>query len=210
MKLDFGTSAAPAAPAAAIEASTPPPPPLTAPARVEPIAPQLHVLRATVSDGFVADLKKVRHALSHKIPGGGLEAVLHECIRVTLAKIEKRRRGAGKKAPAKTPLPGDRYVAVAVRAEVDDRDEGQCTFVGSTGRRCSSPYQVENHHQDPSAKGGLSTAANVTLYCRAHNALAAERDFGKQHVANKIAGARADRRPAAAPPTLPGIDNAGE
>jgi hypothetical protein len=163
-------------------------------------------LRATVSDGFVADLKKVRHALSHKIPGGRLEDVLHECIRVTLAKIEKRRRGAGKKASAKTPLPGDPYVAAAVCGEVWDRDDGRCAFVGTTGRRCSSPYQVENHHRDPSAKGGRSTAANVALFCRLHNALAAERDFGKHHVAGKIAEARARRRPAADPPNLPGID----
>ena len=201
LKFDFGTPAGPAAPAPPIGTSPqpapppPPPQPQRAPARVEPIAPHLHVLRATVSDGFVTDLKKVRHALSHKIPGGRLEDVLHECIRVTLAKIEKRRRGAGKKAPpAKTPLPGARYVAAAFRTEVWDRDEGQCTFVGSTGRRCSSPYQVENHHRDPSAKGGLSTAANVTLYCRAHNALAAEQDFGKAHVAREIAAARNRRR----------------
>ena len=201
--LDFGAYAAPAVPPTSIESSAPPPPVAppavptraAAPARLEPIAPQLHVLRATVSDAFVADLKKVRNALSHKIPGGRLEDVLHECIRVTLAKIEKRRRGAGKKgAPAKRPIPGDRYVAAAVLGEVWNRDDSQCAFVGSTGRRCSSPYQVENHHQDPSAKGGLSTAANVTLYCRRHNALAAEQDFGKAHVAREIAAARTRRR----------------
>ena len=209
VKLDFSTPAAPA-PAPAMDTPPPPPPPRVAPARVEPIAPQLHVLRATVSDGFVADLKKVRYALSHKIPAGRLEDILHECIRVTLAKIEKRRRGAGKKAAAKTPLPGDDYVAAPVRGEVWDRDDGLCAFVGTTGRRCSSPYQVENHHRDPSAKGGRSTAANVTLFCRMHNALAAERDFGKHHMAAKIAEARARRRGATAPPTLPGIDSGGK
>jgi hypothetical protein len=112
-------------------------------------------LRATVSDGFVADLKKVRNALSHKIPGGRLEDVLHECIRVTLAKIEKRRRGGGTKgAPAKTPLPGDPYIAAAVVGEVWGRDDGQCAFVGSTGGRCSSPYQVENHHRNLPPRAG--------------------------------------------------------
>jgi hypothetical protein len=212
LKFDFSAPAGPGAPARPIETSTqqapsPPPQPRGAPTRVAPIAPQLHVLRATVSDGFVADLKKVRHALSHKIPGGRLEDVLHECIRVTLAKIEKRRRGAGKKSPAKAPLPGDPYVSAAVCGEVWDRDDGRCAFVGTTGRRCSSPYQVENHHADPSAKGGLSTAGNVRLFCRAHNALAAEQDFGRAHVAGKIAEARRRRRRRRGPsdPTLPGL-----
>jgi hypothetical protein len=45
------------------------------------------VLRVTVSGAFVADLEAVRHALSHKLPAGGLEDVLHECLRVTLQSI---------------------------------------------------------------------------------------------------------------------------
>jgi hypothetical protein len=71
--------------------------------------------------------------------------------------------------------------------------------------RCSSEHQVENHHLDASAKGGESTVANISLRCRAHNALAAEQDFGKAHVARKIAEARAGRRRAADGPTLPGL-----
>ena len=213
LKLDF-TPGATAAPVPAGTSAPPlpaPPPPPAVPARVEPIAPDRHVLRVTVGDAFVADLKAVRHALSHKFPAGGLEEILHECIRGTLAKIERRRRGAArKKTDAKPPAPGGHYVAAPVRGEVWDRDDGRCTFVGTTGRRCSSPYQVENHHMDPSAKGGRSTAGNVTLFCRRHNALAAEQDFGKQHMTGKIAEARARRRATADPPTLPGLGNPEE
>ena len=44
----------------------------------------------TVSSAFVKDLETVRQALSHKFPAGGLEEVLHECVRVTLQTIRVR------------------------------------------------------------------------------------------------------------------------
>jgi 5-methylcytosine-specific restriction endonuclease McrA len=189
--------AANAQPAASSPVSaSPPPPPALRPepprpqARLQPIAPERHVLRMTVGAAFVADLEAVRQALSHKLPAGSLEEILHECVRTTLHNIERRRRGAGKKTSAKAPPSGSRYVPVAIRDEVWERDDGQCTFVGSAGRRCSSRHQLQLHHLDPHAKGGPVTAANITLRCRAHNLYAAEKDFGREHIARKIAASR--------------------
>jgi 5-methylcytosine-specific restriction endonuclease McrA len=173
-------------------------------ARLEPIAPERHVLRVTVGSDFVADLEAVRQALSHKLPGGGLEEVLHECLRVTLAQVERRRFGADKKSSATEPPPGSRYVPVAVRKEVWKRDGGCCAFVGSTGRRCDSRHQVELHHLDPFAMGGRATAANLTLRCRVHNHHAAEQDYGAEHIARKVASHHA-RRDAGTAPTIPGL-----
>jgi 5-methylcytosine-specific restriction endonuclease McrA len=173
-------------------------------ARLEPIAPERHVLRVTVGPEFVADLEAVRQALSHELPGGGLEEVLHECLRVTLAQVERRRFGAGKKRSATEPPPGSRYVPVAVRKEVWKRDGGGCAFVGSTGHRCNSRHQVQLHHLDPFARGGRTTAANLTLRCRVHNHYAAEQDYGAEHIARKVASRRA-RRNARTSPTIPGL-----
>jgi hypothetical protein len=114
------------------------------PARIEPIDAGLHVLRATVSAEFVSDLEEVRAALSHKLPGARLEDVLHECVRTTLAAVRRRRRGAGKQTFAKAPPERSRYIPAAVRDEVWRRDGGQCTFVGVTGRRCSSKYRIQS------------------------------------------------------------------
>lgn len=114
--------------------------------RIEPIAPERHVLRMTVGAAFVADLEIVREALSHRVPAGTLEEVLHECIRVTLRRIERERHGVGRKTAAKAPPAGSRYVPVAVRDEVWRRDDGRCAFVGSDGRRCNSRYKLELHH----------------------------------------------------------------
>jgi 5-methylcytosine-specific restriction endonuclease McrA len=183
----------------AVPTAAPPPPPATTPpptarssaaARVEPIAPERHVLRVTVSSAFVADLEAARHALSHKLPAANLEEVLHECLRMTLQSIARRRRGTGKKTSVKAPRPGSRYVPVAVGDEVWRRDDGQCTFLGSTGRRCGSRDQLQFHHLDPRGKGGPTTAANLTLRCRAHNLYAAELDYGREHIDRKIAASR--------------------
>jgi 5-methylcytosine-specific restriction endonuclease McrA len=187
-------AASSAAVAAVPPSSAPAPaprPPITPAARLEPIAPERHVLRVTVGPAFVADLEAAREALSHRLPGAGLEEVLHECMRVALRDMERRRRGAGTKTSAREPPAGSRYVPVAVRDEVWRRDGGQCAFVGSTGRRCVSRHQLELHHLDPFAMGGPSTAANLALRCRAHNRHAAEQDYGRDHIDRKIAAGRA-------------------
>jgi hypothetical protein len=80
----------------------------------------------------VADLTAVREALSPRLPGAGLEEVLHECMRVALRDIERLWRGAGTKASAKEPPRGSRYVPVAVREEVWRRDGGRCAAARTT------------------------------------------------------------------------------
>jgi hypothetical protein len=52
---------------------------------------------------------------------------------------------------------------------------------------------LELHHEHAHALGGPPTAKNLTLRCRAHNALAAEGDFGREFVLDK-AGAHDPRR----------------
>jgi len=164
---------------------------------LEPIAPERHVLRVTVSDQFKADLEAVRAALSHQMPGASLEALLHQCVRVTLKACAKRRRGSGKRSlPRAEPRPRSRYVPATVRDAVWERDAGQCAFVGTTGRRCASRHQLELHHIDPFGKGGPATADNLTLRCRAHNRLAAEADYGREQVDAKIRKPRGAREPA--------------
>jgi 5-methylcytosine-specific restriction endonuclease McrA len=191
-------------PSSATATAAPPRPPATPAACLEPIAPERHVLRVTVGPVFVADLQAVREALSHRLPGGGLEEVLHECIRVALRDMERRRRGTGTKTSTREPPAGSRYVPVAVRDEVWRRDGGQCAFVGSTGRRCVSRHQLELHHLDPFAMGGPSTTTNLALRCRAHNRHAAEQDYGRDYIDRKIAAARPPKDHSVAQ-VLPGL-----
>jgi hypothetical protein len=50
--------------------------------------------------------------------------------------------------------------------------------VAASGRRCTQRVFLEFHHREPYALGGETTAANISLRCRAHNAYEAELAFG--------------------------------
>jgi len=80
-----------------------------------------------------------------------------------------------------------RLVPAKVRRTVAKRDGGRCTYVDPvTGRRCRETRMLELHHEHTHALGGRATAKNLTLRCRAHNRLAAEQDFGRDFMAEKI------------------------
>ncbi len=71
----------------------------------------------------------------------------------------------------------------AIRRAVFERDAGRCTYRSDdTGERCRETERLELHHTQAFARGGEHRLENVTLHCRAHNALAAEEDFGKPFV----------------------------
>jgi hypothetical protein len=75
-----------------------------------------------------------------------------------------------------------RHVPAAIRRAIWQRDAGRCTFADSSGRRCCERAGLEIHHEHAFALGGGTTVENLRLLCRAHNALLAERDFGRAHV----------------------------
>jgi hypothetical protein len=81
------------------------------------------------------------------------------------------------------PRQRGRQVPAALRRAVFERDEGRCTFRSDSGERCRETAHLELHHLVPFARGGEHRLDNLTLRCRAHNALAAEQDFGRDFVA---------------------------
>jgi len=91
-----------------------------------------------------------------------------------------------------------RYVPRSVLREVYARDGGQCTFVSADGWRCAARDWLEVHHHDtPYALGGAATVDNLRLACRVHNAMYAERDFGRRFMLRKLQQVRAERASAA-------------
>jgi hypothetical protein len=79
---------------------------------------------------------------------------------------------------SESPRQRGRYVPAAVRRAVFERDDGRCTYSDASGRRCAETHRLELHHLSAFARGGEHTKENLTLRCHAHNALAAEEDFG--------------------------------
>jgi hypothetical protein len=81
------------------------------------------------------------------------------------------------------PVRRSRHVPAAIRRTVFERDGGRCTYVDERGERCRETHRLELHHRQPFGKLGPHTTTNLTLHCPAHNLLAAERDFGTEHMA---------------------------
>src|ERR1041385_2907696 len=63
-----------------------------------------------------------------------------------------------------------------------ERDQGSCTYIGSSGRRCGARRRLELHHIKPFALGGPAEAANLTLHCAAHNQLIAKDELLCAHL----------------------------
>jgi hypothetical protein len=94
--------------------------------------------------------------------------------------------------PSADPRQRGRYVSRAVRRTVWKRDGERCTYVDATGQRCRETGGLELDHIDPHARGGPPTVANLRLRCRAHNALAAEHEFGRDFMTAHIRGGSLD------------------
>jgi 5-methylcytosine-specific restriction endonuclease McrA len=77
--------------------------------------------------------------------------------------------------------PHSRHIAAAVKRIVWQRDAGRCAFKGHLGR-CTETGFLEYHHVVPFADGGESSAENLELRCRRHNAYEAEQWSGSVEV----------------------------
>jgi hypothetical protein len=86
---------------------------------------------------------------------------------------------------SETPRRRGRYIPAAERREAYQRDCGRCSYVDERGERCCETRYLEIHHLQPFARQGANSASNLALRCRAHNALAAEQDFGPELTAKK-------------------------
>ena len=75
-----------------------------------------------------------------------------------------------------------RYIPKSVAHRVQERDQHQCTFTSSAGRRCSETCGLELDHIYPFALGDTNEASNLRLLCFAHNQFYAEQAFGKEKI----------------------------
>jgi hypothetical protein len=101
-----------------------------------------------------------------------------------------RQRGAKNSENVVRPRQRSRHIPAAERREVYRRDGARCTYVDARGERCCETRYLELHHLQPFAQNGPNMATNLTLRCAAHNALAAEQDFGSELMAKRRDGAR--------------------
>jgi hypothetical protein len=144
----------------------------------EPLSPERFKITFTASGELKHKLERLQ-ALTQEDLVGAIEAAVTE----RLERLEAKRYGETKK-PRKNLDETDtsaksRYVPVAVRRRVSERDGKQCTFMDEKGRRCSERKELEFHHEYPYGLGGDHDPAHMRLLCRRHNLYLAERDYGK-------------------------------
>jgi hypothetical protein len=156
-------------------------------------------------DALVRKLEQARALMRHQNPDGDLAVIIDRALDGLIDKLE-RTKLAKTSRPREAPVSGlpekaaqQAYITRAVRREVLARDGYQCTFVGENGVRCSARELLELDHRTPRAIGGVSTADNIRVLCRAHNRLEAERIFGREYIETWIDR----RRRACTPPHRP-------
>ena len=146
-------------------------------------------LSFSVSDEFMAKLEKIRSLAWHKLPANAsMEQVFTFVMDYVIEKEDPRKRNERRMARqnqpsaiAKARSKRTRHVAAAMRDSVLQRDEGRCTYVGDSGKRCDSTQAIQIDHIEPFARGGKSSADNLRVLCAYHNRLEAERLMGMRH-----------------------------
>lgn len=182
--------ALPRMPAFALEAPRPA-------ASLTPLRPSRYKLELTAGQALHDKLKQLEHLLRHRVPDGDLATIVELAVDLLVDNTLERRCARNQSSPPKKGgsikrrVPrhsrklNSRYIPRAVVREVHRRDGDQCAFVSSEGKRCCERGFLEVHHIVPYARGGTASAANLTLLCRAHNSLLAERDFGAAFMRSK-------------------------
>jgi hypothetical protein len=159
---------------------------------------QLHAMRA-----LVAELKRRKHAVvvrPQKTSPASKDASSSTAEREPAQKSEPESdaKSGQSQVESKSPRRRGRHVPAAVRRAVFERDEGRCTYTDALGRRCPETHRLELHHLKAFARGGEHTEENLTLRCQAHDALAAEQDFGREFI--ELARGASEHEPRAAQP----------
>ncbi len=178
----------------------------TAPARVEhprlarpPVtSPQQYQVQFSTTEEHVQLIERAKALTAREAPVKSLGKLHLQAMKLLVAALEKRKFAtterprktasaslgqAGSRAPA-TRKHG-RHIPAEVRRAVFARDGGRCSYVDERGERCGETHGLELHHRQPFGKQGPHTVENLTLHCSAHNALAAELDFGREHMAER-------------------------
>src|SRR3954466_10147068 len=155
-----------------------------------PLSPGRYKVEFTAGAGLHGQVAQLQDLLRHQVPDGDLAVVVERAVDLLIDHSLKQRfaqsRAPKARRSAKRRNAHSRYIPRAVVREVHQRDAGQCTFVSSDGKRCAERGFLELHHHDrPYARGGKATVENLRLVCRAHNALFAERDFGRALMRSK-------------------------
>jgi len=158
--------------------------------RLAPLAPERFALQTTVDQETHDLLRYAQALLGHAVPSGDLATVIKRSALALVRELEQQKFAKCARSRSRRGAPKGRTIPAEVRRAVFQRDEGRCTFVSNSGKRCEAACRLEFDHIEPVAKGGQSTTSNLRLRCRAHNQYEAECAFGAGFIHEKRQRAR--------------------
>src|SRR5450432_1195787 len=170
---------------------------------IDPLSASRYRIQLNASTQLKEKLDHAVELLSHSNPSGDLTIVVERALDLLIERVQEQRFAQTKRprrSRASEPNEGEKSVQVesvlrrkrrghipnATKRQIAARDGLRCTFVGSDGQRCAARRFTQIHHEHPWARGGDETADNLRILCAAHNRLLAERDFGRELVADRI------------------------
>jgi len=173
-----------------------------------PISEGRYKFRFTAGQRVRDLLQEAQDLFRNQLPNGDIEVLFERALVLLVSERKKqlyaqtdkpRRSSAATSTDASsadassTSNRNSRHIPNAVKRRVYVRDKGQCRFVSPIGERCCARSRLEFHHIQAFGVGGPPTEKNIVLFCRAHNALMAERDFSREHIQRCIQASHAAR-----------------
>mgnify|MGYP006284314227 CR=1 FL=1 len=144
-------------------------------------------LQFMVSEKTMKKINRAKSLLSTRYPRGiNLELLFEELLDEYLDNNDPERKVINNNSQSnksdRNHNTRTRHIPHKVKAQVYKRDGGRCSFVGRSGRRCNSTWNLQYDHIVPFGKGGDNSPENLRLLCARHNRLMAEREYGKKHI----------------------------
>jgi 5-methylcytosine-specific restriction endonuclease McrA len=153
-------------------------------------APVRFRVQFTATEEYVGSMNEALDLLSHEMSSRDIAEVHARAMQALVAELRKTKRAETDRPRPTTPrrrvthdANRSRHIPAEVRRQVWTRDRARCGYVDDDGRRCAETARLELHHLVPYANGGAHDSENIELRCKSHNALAAEQDFGREHMA---------------------------
>lgn len=173
-------------------------PPVPRPTVIAPLAPERYHVQLTASRELRDKIEEAQALMRHQVPSGDLATILDRALTLLIAKVKKDRFAVGRKPRSKKlpegPAKG-RDIPDPIKRAVYERDGGQCTFVGTDGKRCQERGFLELDHLDGFARRQEHVVSKITLRCFAHNQYAAELMYGPELMARKRSERSSPRPP---------------
>jgi len=168
--------------------------------RVTPLSAESFAVQFTRSREADERFRYAQTLSGSRVKSNDLAEVYGRAIEALVEKLEKVRFGAcaNPRKSGGQPQSGSRYVSPDVKRTVWTRDQGQCTYKSTSGRRCEAREDLQFDHVKEFARGGEATVDNIRLRCPGHNRHTAEQTYGAGFMKQKLEKVKAEREAAKA------------